>query len=143
MGIKVTGLRGAIEGLQGLAGRLRDARPWTQPAAMKIRAAAEEAIEAAVEPSGAAWAPLAASTVRRKRGGSPGIATGRTLGSLEAHWTERSAGMSASTDAGAYLNDGTSRQPARRFIPAAAGVLDPVLEQELAADLVEYVRGEL
>jgi hypothetical protein len=144
MGIKVQGLRAAVEGLQGLSARLRDARPWTQVAAEKIRTVAEEAIQAASEPDGSPWAPLAPSTIRRKRGGgSPGVETGRSLGSLEAHWGTQSAGMSASTDASAYLNDGTGRQPARRFVPAIAGALDPALEVELVDDLVTYVRGDL
>jgi hypothetical protein len=143
MGIRVQGLRTAIEGLQGLAGRLRDARPWSQVAAAKLRTVAEEAIQAGTEPDGSPWAPLAESTIRRKRGGSPGIETGRSLGSLEAHWDTQSAGMSASTDAAAYLNDGTGRQPARRFIPAEAGALDAALEVELVEDLVTYVRGDL
>lgn len=143
MGIEVQGLRQAIEGLKGLEGRLRDARPWTQKAATKLRTAARTAIQTATEPDGTPHEPLAASTKKRKKGGSPGIESGRTLGSLDAYWDQRTALLRAPTPLAVWLNSGTFDMPARRFIPAQDGKLDEKLAAELVDDLIDYVRGDL
>lgn len=143
MPIKVTGLREAIDGLKGLSGRLRNAREWTQKAATKMRAASQKSIASATEPDGTPWEPLSESTLKQKKGGAQGVETGRTLGSLEAYWNETSALMRAPTPLGVWINSGTFDMPARRFVPAAEGVVDEKLSEELVADLIAFIKADL
>jgi hypothetical protein len=143
MPIKVTGLREAIAEARGLAGRFRDARPWTQQAATKMRAASRTAISSATEPDGTPWEPLANATLKQKKGTQQGVESGRTLGSLEAYWDSTSALMRAPTPLGVWINSGTFDMPERRFVAAKDGVVDAKLSAELVADYIAFVRADL
>jgi hypothetical protein len=160
MGIKVTGLREAIEGLRGMQGRLRDARPLTQIIATKVLDATKASIVGARSPAGSPWAPLAAATVKSKGSSSFGIEP--LLGSLEAYWDEQSALVRSSTKPiatrspalqrapellGIWYGSGTSggmgTQPARPYIPASGGELEPELAAEIVEAAVDFIAGDL
>lgn len=160
MGVRVTGLREAIDGLRGMRSRLIDARPLTQIIATKILAATTDAIVGQHSSDGTPWAPLAESTVRSK--GSASFGTEALIGSAEAFWDQGSALVRIATKAraarspalqrapellGIWWQSGTSEgigtQPPRSFVPAHDGQLEPELEAEIVDAAIDFFVGDL
>lgn len=110
-----------LVGLQDVLGRLGRLSEPLDPLARRVRILLHNQHERRIatektDPDGAPWPPLAASTLRRKRG-SMLVETGRLLGSL----VSRQDGLMVSETNQArpynvFINAGTRRMPARRYM---------------------------
>lgn len=123
------GFRGDLDGLRKLAANMRKLAKVpsraSRAASEKIAEAIQEQFDAGVDPYGEPWAPLAPSTLERKRG--PGILdeTGAMRESIEVS-PMAGAGIKVTvgTDYAQFHQTGTSRMPARKILPDESGLPD-------------------
>jgi phage gpG-like protein len=136
-------IRWELVGLDDVVGRLgRLSEPLT-PLATRVRVLLHAQHERRIatektDPDGRAWPPLAASTLRRKRG-SMLVETGRLLGSL----TSRQSGLTVTEGNQAapynvFINAGTRKMPARRYMGIGADG-----QREITDACVQLIRRRL
>lgn len=81
------------------------------------------------DPDGAPWAPLAASTLRRKKTGAILRKTGALAGSVQGRPSGLSGTVTVGIDYGIYHQTGTSKMPQRKIIGISEGRHVPKIRQ--------------
>ena len=117
--ITISGLDEAIARLDEIGQRARDLRPVLAVAAEDLKTLVDDSFEQSRAPDGSPWAPLASSTVARRRQGSskPLIDTGRLRNSINASSGPSSLKVGTNVPYAAYHQFGTEDIPARPFLP--------------------------
>lgn len=118
-GVEISGIEEAIATISGARDRAADLQPVLAIIAEDTRTLIDDGFVGAISPSGASWQRLAPSTVRRRRRGSfkPLIDTGRLRGSIGTSVGARSLSVGTNVQYGAFHQIGTSKIPARPFLP--------------------------
>lgn len=117
----------AVIDIRQFAGKLENLSQATSEAADFCERETKLNFERETSPDGAKWAPIAASTLKRKSGGKILRDTSTLIGGIAV--TERSTlsariGATAGSEYGVFHQNGTSKMPARPFI----GVSDKMRE---------------
>ena len=81
------------------------------------------------DPDGAPWAPLAASTLRRKKSGAILRETGALAGSITMTASSNQATVAVGTNYAIYHQSGTSKMPARKMIGINEGKHVPKIRE--------------
>ena len=119
MTITQTGATEAQARLEAIAARLADLTPVMQVAAADTMTLIDDSFAGSRSPDGSTWAPLAASTVARRRGNvaTPLDDTGRLRGSMFARGTRSGLAFGTNTPYAAPHQMGGRRLPQRAFLP--------------------------
>ena len=119
MSVEQRGAEEAAESLEAVAARLRDLTPITSVVAADVMTFVDDRFVSAVDPSGGAWAPLAASTVAQRRGSvaNPLIDTGRLRSSIFGRGERAGLRFGTNVTYAAPHQLGTRKMPRRAFLP--------------------------
>ena len=123
MTITQTGATEAQARLEAIAARLADITPVMQVAAADTMTLIDDSFAGSRAPDGSPWAPLAASTVARRRGTIATILdnTGILRGSMFARGTRTGLAFGTNTPYAAPHQTGGRRLPQRAFLPVEMG----------------------
>lgn len=118
MTVRATGIAEVVAHLVDVQSRSRDLRPVLEVAAADTVAIIDDAFETSASPSGELWAPLADSTVRRRRQGSakPLVDTGRLRTSASARAEGATLRFGTNTPYAIFHQGGNGRMR-RQFLP--------------------------
>lgn len=134
--MRVRGLDGVQERLQGVERRMQDVSPVTSDIAEQEAARARAAVQSRTSPEGGSWPARKPSTVKRHGSRSSGELASSIAGSA----TAKSAKVSASAPYAAAVQYGTRTMAARPFLPtesdARAGLL-----QRAGEALLRFITG--
>jgi len=121
--ITQTGADEAAARLEAIAARLRDISPVMQVIAADTMTVIDDSFAGSRSPDGSAWAPLAPSTVARRRLGSstPLVDTGRLRSSMFARANPRGLqfGTNVTYAAPHQIGASNGRPPRRAFLPVS------------------------
>ena len=119
MTVTQTGVTEAQARLDAMAARLRDLSPVTQIIAADTMTLIDDSFAGSRAPDGAAWAPLAASTLARRRGTTATILVDKTILRPSIFARAQPTGLQFGTNVpyGRYHQTGTRRMPRRAFLP--------------------------
>ena len=119
MSVEVTGLDEARTSLEAMAARLRDLSPVMAVIAADTMTLIDDSFAGSRAPDGSTWAPLAASTLRRRRGTTATILVDRTILRPSIFARGQPSGLQFGTNVpyGRYHQTGTPRMPRRAFLP--------------------------
>jgi phage virion morphogenesis protein len=120
---------------KGVLAKLKALPPDAVKGALDEVAASQETevsirFERGVAPDGSAWAPLAAKTLKRRRGrgGGPLVFRGELSGSITRRVTGRAGAVGTNYETAQFHQFGTDRMPARPFIGWSAAGQDEALD---------------
>lgn len=118
--ITVRGLSEALRDLDDVQGRLSDLSPVMRVIAEDLKTFVDDRFDTSTDPKGLPWAPLAASTLARRRNGSakPLVDTGVLRNSINARPGRRSVQIGTNVPyAGPHQFGSAPKLPRRAFLP--------------------------
>lgn len=127
--------------------READYEPTLEDFIPVLEAGEATAFQSGTEPGGAAWVPLAESTIRKKGHGIILVETEKLMKSLTSgggdavrETTERGMIFGTSVEYSSFLEDGTSRMPARPHVGMSEGTLEQLVNAIADATVQALIR---